>query len=202
MPNTNQTWCERRAGILPTPAIAAVGIIDDVHQVARLSFPAPGLTLLLIGDTKGELGQSLYLREIHGKELGAPPPVDLAAEKRNGDFVRAAIADGAVAACHDVSDGGLLVAVAEMAMGGGIGARLSLPIEAGLLFGEDQARYIIATAEPKTLEARAAAAKVPLRRIGTTGGEVISLDGESAITVSALKAAHEAWLPAYMAGRD
>ena len=75
-----------------------------------------GDVVILIGETGGHLGASLYLREIEGREAGPPPPVDLAAERRNGDFVRSMIRDGLVAACHDVSDGGLLVALAEMAI--------------------------------------------------------------------------------------
>jgi phosphoribosylformylglycinamidine synthase len=187
--------------ILPTPAIGAVGLIDDVSKTAKLAFPAEGLAILLIGETKGEVGQSLYLREIHETETGAPPEVDLKVERRNGDFVRGLIGDGAVAACHDVSDGGLLVALAEMAMAGGIGATLDLPLDAGLLFGEDQARYIIVTASPETVETRAGAANVPVQRIGTTGSSELSIAGET-IAVKALKTAHEDWLPAYMAGKD
>jgi phosphoribosylformylglycinamidine (FGAM) synthase-like enzyme len=86
-------------------------------------------------------------------------------------------------------------------MASGIGARLSVASEAGLLFGEDQGRYIIVTAEAKALESEASAAGVPVRRIGLTGGDVLSLEGESAVTVAALKAANEEWLPAYMAGK-
>ena len=100
----------------------------------------------MIGKTAGWLGQSLYLRDICGREDGAPPPVDLAAERRNGDFVRGLIESRAVTAVHDVSDGGLAVALAEMAMAGGIGASIeaSPPLpELGFLFGEDQARYIV-----------------------------------------------------------
>ncbi len=187
--------------ILPTPAIGAVGLIDDVSKTAKLAFPADGLTILLVGETKGEVGQSLYLREIHNAETGAPPDVDLKVERRNGDFVRGLIGDGAVAACHDLSDGGLLVALAEMAMAGGIGATLDLPLDAGLLFGEDQARYIIVTASPETVETRAGTANVPVQRVGTTGGGELSIAGET-IAVKALKTAHEDWLPAYMAGKD
>jgi phosphoribosylformylglycinamidine synthase II len=187
--------------ILPTPAIGAVGLIEDAGKTARLAFPADGLTILLIGESKGELGRSIYLREVHRAELGAPPEVDLRVERHNGDFVRGLITGGAVAACHDVSDGGLLVAIAEMAMAGGIGADLDIPVEAGLLFGEDQARYIIATATPEAVEARARAASVPVRRLGATGGVALTLAGDG-IAVAALKDAHESWLPAYMAGKD
>jgi len=187
--------------ILPTPAIGAVGLIEDAGKTAKIGFPAEGLTLVMIGAGKGEIGRSIYLREVHGQEIGAPPEVDLKVERHNGDFVRGLIGSGAVAACHDISDGGLLVAVAEMAMASGIGATLDLPAEAGLLFGEDQARYIIATATPEAIEAKAGAAAVPVRRLGTTGGDALTLGSES-IAVKALKDAHEGWLPAYMAAND
>ena len=158
--------------------------------------------MILVGETGGHLGASLYLREIEGREAGPPPPVDLAAERRNGDFVRAEIRAGRIAACHDVSDGGLLVAIAEMAMAGGSGAALDplppdLPRHA-YLFGEDQARYLIETADPGAVLAAAQAAGVPARRIGTVGGAALTLPGAGAISVNALKAANEAWLPDYM----
>src|SRR5436190_3842485 len=104
--------------ILPTPVIGGVGLIAEAARAIDLALKADGNALIVIGETTGHLGASLYLREIEGREDGAPPPVDLAAERRNGDFVRAMIAAGHVAACHDVSDGGLLVAIAEMAMAG------------------------------------------------------------------------------------
>ena len=105
-------------GILPTPAIGGLGVIEDAAAAVGLAL-APWLDIVLIGATKGALGQSLWLREIAGREDGAPPPVDLAAERANGDFVRALILSGGVRACHDVSDGGILVALAEMALAGG-----------------------------------------------------------------------------------
>ena len=187
--------------ILPTPAIGAVGLIEDNTKIAKLAFPAAGQAILLVGETKGAVGQSLYLREIHGVETGAPPEVDLAVERRNGDFVRGLILGSGVSACHDVSDGGLLVALAEMAMAGGVGATLELPLDPAVLFGEDQARYIIVTDAPDPILTRAAAAAVPISRLGVTGGDALLLDGES-IAVAALKSAHEGWLPAFMAGMD
>ncbi|HEY2131521.1 MAG TPA: phosphoribosylformylglycinamidine synthase subunit PurL, partial [Acetobacteraceae bacterium] len=127
-------------GILPTPAIGGLGVIENAADAVGLAL-APGLSLLLIGDTQGWLGQSLWLREVPGREDGPPPPVDLAAERRNGDFVRAQILAGQVRACHDVSDGGILVAVAEMALAGKTGVTLTaaptLPAHA-FWFGEDQ----------------------------------------------------------------
>src|SRR5262245_14080524 len=113
--------------ILPTPSIGGVGVLDDFTRSASIAFKGEGEAILLLGETQGWLGQSLYLRDICGREEGAPPPVDLAAERRNGDFVRELIAEGVVTAMHDVSDGGLLVALAEMAMASGVGAELGAP---------------------------------------------------------------------------
>lgn len=187
--------------ILPTPAIGGVGVLEKAAQAVGLAMPAKG-DLVLIGDTQGWLGQSLWLREIAGREEGAPPPVDLAAERRNGDFVRARILAGEVLASHDCADGGLLVALAEMAMGSGIGARL-IPVPEGIpahgfWFGEDQARYVLAVADGAALIAKAKAAGVPARLIGTAGGGDLVLPDGTAISVSTLAAAHEATLPALM----
>jgi phosphoribosylformylglycinamidine synthase subunit PurL len=190
--------------ILPTPAIGGVGVLEDAAQSIGLALK-PGLDLVLIGDTKGWLGQSLWLREIAGREEGAPPPVDLAAERRNGDFVRARILEGTVAACHDLADGGLLVAVAEMAMADGTGATLTAPPAGvaphGWWFGEDQARYVLAVIDGAALVAAASAAGVPAAVIGRSGGGDLVLAGGSSISVATLRAAHEATLPALMEGR-
>ncbi|HWX48567.1 MAG TPA: phosphoribosylformylglycinamidine synthase subunit PurL [Roseomonas sp.] len=189
-------------GILPTPAIGGVGVLEDARQAVGYAL-APGLDLVLIGETAGWLGQSLWLREIAGREEGAPPPVDLAAERRNGDFVRARILAGDVAASHDVSDGGLLVALAEMAIAGATGATLdaapdTLPAHA-FWFGEDQGRYVLAVRDSAALLAAAKAAGVPARRIGRTGGGALVLPGAGSISVDDLRAAHERFLPALMA---
>ncbi|PWS37290.1 phosphoribosylformylglycinamidine synthase subunit PurL [Falsiroseomonas bella] len=188
------------AAILPTPAIGGVGVLEDAAQAVGLALE-PGLDLVVIGDTRGWLGQSLWLREIAGREEGAPPPVDLAAERRNGDFVRAQILGGTVAACHDVADGGLLVAVAEMAMGGGVGATLEAP--AGMpahafWFGEDQGRYVLAVADAGPILAAAAAAGVSAARLGRSGGGDLVLGAGSSISVATLRVAHESTLPALM----
>ncbi|MGH6812400.1 MAG: phosphoribosylformylglycinamidine synthase subunit PurL [Methylocella sp.] len=193
--------------ILPTPAIGGVGLIENVRRTATLSLKRPGEKILLIGKTEGWLGQSLYLRDICGREDGAPPPVDLAAEKRNGDFVRGLIDSEAVTAVHDVSDGGLAVALAEMAMAGAIGASIEvspqLP-EHGFLFGEDQARYIVTTA-PENAEAIRDAAEtvsVACEIIGVTGGDTLTLGFGTAILLDHLMRVHEGWLPGYMAGAN
>jgi phosphoribosylformylglycinamidine synthase len=191
------------AAILPTPVIGGVGLVADVKIVVDLALKRDGDALILIGVTNGHLGCSLYLREIEGSEAGPPPPVDLAAERRNGDFVRGVIRAGHIVACHDLSDGGLLAAVAEMAMTSGRGAVLD-PIPAGLprnayLFGEDQARYILETSDPDTILEAAGAAGVPAHVIGAVGGVALTLSNVGAISVDALRAANEAWLPDYMA---
>jgi phosphoribosylformylglycinamidine synthase len=192
--------------ILPTPAIGGVGLIKDVNRMASIAFKREGDEILLIGESKGHLGQSLYLREIEGREEGAPPLVDLAAEKRNGDFVRALIEQGRVDTVHDISDGGLLVAIAEMAIAGGIGAKIVL---AGVdripfLFGEDQGRYIV-TASPeqaKHITAAAETAHVPAPFLGITGGDKVVIGGAGEVSVAKLRAAHEGWFPRFMASGE
>jgi phosphoribosylformylglycinamidine synthase len=191
--------------ILPTPTIGAVGLLDDFATSTSLAFKDVGETILLLGETTGWLGQSIYLREICGREEGAPPPVDLDAERRNGDFVRGLITLGQVTAVHDLSDGGLLVAVAEMAMASGIGARLRPPPNGlaphAFWFGEDQARYLVTVRNDavEALVARAASAGVPVRQLGSTHGTALTVPNERPIVVAALAARFEAWLPAYMA---
>jgi phosphoribosylformylglycinamidine synthase len=190
--------------ILPTPTIGGVGVLDDFTKSASIAFKAAEQEILLIGETKGWLGQSLYLREICEREEGAPPPVDLAAERRHGDFVRSLIAEGVATAVHDVSDGGLLVAIAEMAMASGIGAELeAAPLAAhAFWFGEDQGRYVVTVAagHADKIVIRARAAGVPARELGITGGDDLALAGERPVPVAKLTEAFEGWLPGYMAG--
>jgi phosphoribosylformylglycinamidine synthase len=189
--------------ILPTPAIGGLGVLEDAARAVGLALP-PWLDLVLIGATKGWLGQSLWLREIAGREEGAPPPVDLTAERRNGDFVRAQIKAGAIRACHDVSDGGVLVALAEMAMAGNVGLRISqgprdIPGHA-FWFGEDQGRYIVAVTDGPAFLRTAEAAGVPALRLGTSGGWDLTLPDRGTISLQQLKAAHERFFPAWMEG--
>lgn len=188
--------------ILPTPAIGAVGLIKDLSKIVSIAPPEGGLTLVLLGKTDGWLGCSLYLREIHGREDGAPPPVDLTAERKVGDLVRNLIHQGSILACHDLSDGGLAVTLAEMCLAGNMGASISLPsvIPAhAFLFGEDQGRYLVATAAaPKVLEA-ATKSGVTALILGQSGGDSLKLDKLGIISVDELRQAHESWLPGFMA---
>jgi len=188
-------------GILPTPAIGGLGVLEDAAHAVGLSLK-PGLSLVLVGETKGELGQSLWLREILGREEGAPPVVDLAAERHNGDFVRGQILAGHVVACHDVADGGLLVAVAEMAMAGDVGATLAAA-PAGVAthaywFGEDQARYVIATAEADTILAAATKAGVPAILLGHSGGSGLTMADGTTISVAELARENARFFPEWM----
>jgi phosphoribosylformylglycinamidine synthase len=193
--------------ILPTPMIGAVGRIDDLDFFATVDFRKAGESLVLIGDTKGQLGRSLYLRDLLGRDEGAPPPVDLVAERRNGDFVRGLIESGTIVTCHDIADGGLLVAVAEMALAANIGAEIAPPQSLpcpfhAWLFGEDQGRYLIATGHPDDVLARAKETGVPAVVIGRTGGSALTLAGSGTISLAELRNAHEGWLPSYMAAPD
>jgi phosphoribosylformylglycinamidine synthase len=190
------------SGILPTPTIGAVGLLDNLDQrigvAARL-----GDALVLIGETNGHLGQSAYLAELFGREEGDAPPVDLDAEKKAGDLIRALKARGLITAAHDLSDGGLAVAAAEMALASNFGARLdasdAMPAHAWF-FGEDQARYLVGAADPGAVLAAAAKAGVPARKVGAIGGDALRL-GDAAVPLAALRAAHEGGFKAMM-GED
>ncbi|MCY4503314.1 MAG: AIR synthase related protein, partial [Alphaproteobacteria bacterium] len=188
--------------VLPTPVVGAVGLLDDLAGRVGMALPGPGLALVLVGETRGHLGRSLWLETVEGREEGPPPPVNLAAERCNGDFVRAEIRAGRIAACHDLSDGGLLVAAAEMALAGGVGVTLSSPLADAVagLFGEDQARYLLAVENPDEMLKRAAAAGVSTMRIGETGGGALTVEGHSSISLDELHGLHEGWMPAWIAG--
>ncbi|MEF2072312.1 phosphoribosylformylglycinamidine synthase subunit PurL [Consotaella aegiceratis] len=192
------------AAILPTPTIGGVGLIEDRTTTARVGGMRDGDVLFLIGRDGSHLGASLFLREIHGREEGAPPLVDLAEEKANGDFVRALIRAGRVSACHDISDGGLAVALAEMCIASGRGAQVDIGEGAwhALLFGEDQARYVLAvsSADAGVLEAQAAASGIAWRRLGAVGGDRLAIGERLSLSVGEMTVTHESWLPAYMSG--
>jgi phosphoribosylformylglycinamidine synthase len=187
--------------ILPTPAIGGLGVIGNAAQAVGIGL-SPGQTLVLLGAATGHLGQSLWLREIAGLEAGLPPPVDLQAERGIGDFVRGEILGGRIAACHDVADGGLLVALAEMAMAGGIGVTLtagpgSLAPHA-FWFGEEQARYVAATADPGGLMDAAAASGIAATRLGLAEQAGLTLNDGATISLRSLMEAHRRFFPAWM----
>jgi phosphoribosylformylglycinamidine synthase len=193
-------------GILPTPTIGGVGLIPDWQKTARIAFAGEGEDILLFGAPVGygrHLGQSAYLRTVHGREEGPPPPVDLAHEKKIGDFVRMLIREGATIAVHDCSDGGLAVVLAEMAMASGIGATIGTPDGASpvaAFFGEDQGRYVVTvkSGSAQAVTERAEKAGVSVQRIGITGGAELKLGDAHAIAIADLEAAHEGWFPRFM----
>ena len=175
------------SAILPTPAIGAIGLLDDWSKSATIGFKAEGEHILLLGRTSGHLGQSLWLRECNGREDGPPPPCNLIEEGLLGEFVRQLISNGEVTAMHDVSDGGVAVALAEMALAGNLGAKISLTGHLGILedynvnyaaeaFGEGQGRYIV-TVKGRPFDILERAQKLfgneqfePHQWIGTVGG--------------------------------
>ena len=194
-------------GIPPTPAIGGVGLIPDWTKTAKIALQSDGDLLLVIGRENGHLGQSLYQLARTGKTEGAPPPVDLPEEIKAANLVRALIREGKTTTVHDCSDGGLLVAVAEMALAGDLGVALHpyegrLPAHAAW-FGEDQGRYVVAVT-PALAEEVAERAKLlglACRIVGRAGGDTLTLKGEVPLALADLRAAHEGWLPGYMAGR-
>ena len=182
-------------GIMPTPAIGGVGLIEDYTKSMSLAFKAAEQDIWLIGgasDTDAHLGQSLYLRECLGREDGPPPAVDLAAERAAGDFVAMLIGTGQLTAAHDISDGGLLVAVTEMALAGNIGATL-FDLDTGGAFGEGQGRYLVTLPAADSVDA-----PVPMRRVGRTGGDSIIVGAKTKVSLADLRAAHEGAFPAMM----
>ena len=189
--------------IPPTPAIGGVGVIEDATKAVRVGGALAGDELIAVGVTRGHLGQSLYMRELFGIVAGAPPAVDLDAERRNGEAIRKLIAEGLVTACHDVSDGGVLVAAAEMALASGEGLELKTPVKArraAYWFGEDQGRYLVAAAPGAgdTLLLKAAMAGVQASKIGRFGGNFIRLDDGDSIGLLDLADLHDRALPDYM----
>ncbi|RVA74548.1 phosphoribosylformylglycinamidine synthase subunit PurL, partial [Mesorhizobium sp. M7A.F.Ca.CA.001.11.2.1] len=197
-------------GILPTPTIGGVGLIADWSKMVRAGFAAEGQMILLVGAPASwgtHLGQSVYFRDIHGRTDGPPPPVDLEHEKRVGDHVRALIASGIVTAAHDVSDGGIAVALAEMVMASGIGATVpglvgTDPIP--VWFGEDQGRYLLTLSidphgdEWDAIRKQQGELGIFAPWIGSTGGSALKLGDARAIPVSELSSAHEGWFPRFM----
>ncbi len=194
------------SAILPTPAIGGVGLLKDWTKNATIAFKGTGDMILVVGARGGHLGQSLYLRECHGREEGPPPPVDLDAERKAGDLIRAAIADGWLSAVHDVSDGGIAVTVAEMALAGGIGAMIDRKQPFGCarsFFAEDQGVYVVTIHDHALLDflGAAHAAGVEAEPLGRTGGKRLIFerpDRDDVVALDALREAHEGFFPKLM----
>ncbi|MFT4793968.1 MAG: phosphoribosylformylglycinamidine synthase [Paracoccaceae bacterium] len=188
-------------GILPTPTIGAVGLLTDITQMIPTA-GKPGDALILLGATTGHLGRSAMLADLHGIEAGDAPNVDLTAERKAGELVRALKAAGLLRAAHDLSDGGLAMAAAEVAMASDCGATIDAHASlsaAEWFYGEDQARYLLAIPADQADAALAAAqaAGVPAARIGALGGAAVVLGGSS-LLLSTLRDAHASGFAAMM----
>jgi phosphoribosylformylglycinamidine synthase subunit PurL len=191
--------------ILPTPAIGAVGLLENWEKSATIGFKAPGDEIIVISSARERraIGQSVWLREIVGRIGGRPPPIDLNAERRAGEFIRGAISRGLVNAVHDVSDGGLLVALAEMALAGNVGAKLTKNCnqsDTSYWFGEDQDTYVVTIddATDARLTEAAQAAGIAYEIIGHVGGQTLQFDELASIPLADLRAAHEGFFPKLM----
>jgi phosphoribosylformylglycinamidine synthase len=198
--------------ILPTPAIGGIGLLADWSRSATIAFKGIGDIILAVGARGGHLGQSLWLREVHGldgRDAGPPPPVDLAAEKKTGELIRNGIVTGQLTAVHDVSDGGLAVAIAEMALAGNIGAMIDRKQPYGCarsFFAEDQGVYVVTINDHAMLDflGQAHAAGVEVEPLGRTGGKRLIFerpDRDDVVALETLRTAHEGFFPALM-GED
>lgn len=193
-------------GILPTPAMAGVGLIEAGAKRVGAAFTNEGDAIMLLGGVAQlgqHLGQSLYLSVVHGREEGPPPSVDLTLEKRTGDFVRDLIQSGTINAAHDLSTGGLAMSLAEMAINSGIGADIALPDGAtpiAAFFGEDQARYLVTLTadDAQALFQNAEERGLSAAQIGFTGGKELKLGQSRAISIDELRDSHESWFPGFM----
>ncbi|MAC38030.1 MAG: phosphoribosylformylglycinamidine synthase II [Oceanicaulis sp.] len=192
------------AAIPPTPAIGGVGLIPDIDKRAGFGGMKDGDILLVVGETQGVMGASVYLKVIEDREDGDAPHVDLDAEKANGDFVRGQIRAGRLTACHDISDGGLACAAADMALASDCGIKLAHeganPPMHGFLFGEDQSRYLIAARKEDAIAILqdAKADEIPVQVVGLAGGTAISVNGAHPLELDRLRAAWEGWMPGLM----
>jgi phosphoribosylformylglycinamidine synthase len=173
------------SAILPTPAIGGVGLMADHKKMATIAFKNEGDAIWLLGGEGTHLGQSIWLREVHGREDGAAPAVDLAAERANGQTVRNWVIEGRVNAVHDISDGGLLVALAEMALASGKGCSLDAPLTTAQAFGEDQGRYVVTAPAGTDLTGAV--------RIGTVSGTKVA-----ELELAALREANDAFFRNWM----
>ena len=190
--------------IHPCPVIGMVGLIDDYEQAVSMGLNEAGLTLMEVGPEAGDTGlsASVYAKLLAGTEDGAPPAVDLEAERAVGAFLRSQMAEGVIAAAHDIADGGLLVAVADMLIAGNVGAEMAVPdTDAhGWAFGEDQARYVVAVSNADAFIAAAEAASISVRPCGKTiAAAELKLEDSDTISVEELSTAYEACLPDLMA---
>ncbi len=190
------------APIRPTPVVGLLGVHDDVRYRVRSGFEAPGASVVLLGETRPEFGGSLWAWVTHGHLGGRPPEVDFAAEQRLARVLVTAARRGLLQASHDLSDGGLAVALAESCLAGGTGCSVTLPGDPfTFLFSESAARAIVAVAPgaEKEFAVLCADQAQPAFIIGVTGGPSLEVDGAFEISLAELAAVHTQALPALLA---
>ena len=193
--------------IQPCPVIGMVGLIDEWETAVGIGFTSVGEAIFVIGQpadcADGWLGNSVFAKIVAGREGGAPPPVDLDAEKAHGQFVREQIAFGQIKAAHDISDGGLLVALAEMALSGNLGADINIPESDTLLawaFGEDQARYLVQVEDAVKFQALLDEHNLKGHQIGTTKySQILTVGPDVTISLEEIRQCYESKLPEMMA---
>ena len=192
----NQTG---EAAIHPTPVVGVLGVLDDVRHRVQIGFTRPGAQVVLLGTTRAEFGGSAWAQVAHGHLGGRPPAVVLDAERAAASLLAAAARAGLLNAAHDLSDGGLAIALAESCLAGGHGCRVSLPGDAfTFLFSESAARLLVAVLPGSEAEfaGLCTAHGVPATPLGTTGGASLEVAGSFAVPLDELAATHRGVLPA------
>ena len=193
-------------GIPPTPVVGGIGLIENLDHIATLKGAQAGDVLVLVGETKGHMGASAYARIVLGLDgltAGSAPPVDLVKEQEIANVIRTLVKAGRVNAVHDVSEGGIVCAAAEMALASDIGLEIGTDNQWWTLFAEDQARYLVAFSREEDIGQLNKLGVEWLGVLGTFGGDSITVsvaDKSSTVTLATLRDAHEGWLPKYMAG--
>jgi phosphoribosylformylglycinamidine synthase subunit PurL len=187
--------------IHPTPVVAVLGVIDDVARRTPIAFTDEGHLVYLLGDTREEFGGSAWSQVVHDHLGGMPPAVDLDRERLLGEILIAASRDGMIDAAHDLSDGGLIAAITESCLRGGLGARLVVPDALSaftFLFSESAGRALVAV--PRSEELRftdmCGARGLPAARIGVVDGTSLDVQGEFSLSLEELRSVHESAIPA------
>jgi phosphoribosylformylglycinamidine synthase len=186
---------ERSGSIYPTPVIGMVGLLSDYRRRVPAALQAAGDFVLLVGQTRHELGGSEYLKVIHGQVAGRPPQVDLSREAAARDLMLDAAAAGLLHSAHDVAEGGMLVALAECCLLGGIGVRCAGLAGEGEMdlvnafFGESQGRYVISAGSRAMpgLQTLARRHHVELLLLGLAGGESLEFEGQLKVGLDELR---------------
>jgi phosphoribosylformylglycinamidine synthase subunit PurL len=196
------------SSVYPTPVIGMVGLLEDYRLLVRSGFPAGGLSIYLLGTTLAELGGSEFAEVVLGTVSGRPPVLDLDAERKLHRFLGECARADAAASAHDLSDGGLAVALAESAIAGGIGFTVAVPVSDGLpphiaLFSESASRAVVSAREGREadVERLAAEAGVPIARLGFTGGQALEFAGLFRVPLTDAIVVHEGTIPRLMSGQ-